>query len=442
MTIVHVVPAASVTVAGARDRAVDLVRAACIVGVVVLHAMMVGVTVDATGPSFVNASDGTWWIVPLSWVLQVMPLFFVIGGFSGATALRRARGRGGDGRGFVSARVHRLLLPAAVTVGAAGILLALLTLAGVPADLVALAGFRFGQPLWFLGVFLVCQALLPALLRLHEAAPARTIAALATTAAAVDLLRITTGVDALGFLNLAFVWLTLQQLGFFLADGWIDRLSRRTRWIAVFVAVGGLALSFASGVHSPDLVANINPPTTALLLVGVAHTALFSLFRAPLARFAARRVPAAVTGFTTPRAMTVYLWHMPVLLGLAGILAAAGMLTGVPLPAVDGPWWWLTRPVWLVVALAVTAAVAVPLARIEAVAAPAGSGSPWRIGAAVTAATAAVAMLLVAGATVATAALAVVAFALAMRLASRVDGGQRIGRSLVDSAQVSAQLAP
>ncbi len=442
MTSAHVVQTASITAVGARDRSIDLVRAVCIIGVVLLHSMMVGVTVDAAGPAFINASDGTWWIVPLSWVLQVMPLFFVIGGFAGATALRRARGRGGDGVGFVSARVHRLLLPAAVTVGVAGSLLALLTLAGVPADLVALAGFRFGQPLWFLGVFLVSQALLPALLRLHEAAPWRTIAALAGAAATVDLLRLTTGNDAIGFFNLAFVWITLQQVGFLLADGWIDRLGRRTRWIAVVVAVAGLVLSFASGVHSPDLVANINPPTTALLLVGVAHTALFSLFRAPLARFAARRVPAAITGFTTPRAMTVYLWHMPVLLGLAGILAAGAMLTGMPLPAVDGPGWWVTRPVWLAVALAATAAVAVPLSRIEALPAPPASRSVWRIGAAVFCATSVIAVLLVAGASVATACLAVAVFALSLRLASSVERGQRIAGSFVDSVQVPAHAAP
>jgi len=400
-----------------RDRAIDLVRAACIVGVVLLHAIMVGVTVTDTGPSFVNASDGTFWIVPLSWVLQVMPLFFVIGGFSGATAFRRARERGVDGVGFVAGRIHRLLLPALVTIGTAGVMLALLTAAGAPGDLVALAGFRFAQPLWFLGVFLVCQALLPALLRLHETAPLRSIAALATAAAAVDVARNATGIDALGFLNLAFVWMTLQQLGFFLADGRIDSLSRRTRVLWIAGPVAGLAVSFASGIHSPDLVANINPPTTALLLVGIAHTALLSLCRRQLARFATRPLPAEFTDFVTPRAMTVYLWHMPVLLCLAGLTAAGAMVTGIPLPAVDGSDWWLTRPAWLALALAATALVARPLARIEALPTPAPTARAWRVGVATVAGTGAVAVLLVAGTTVGTAVLAVALLGTALRLA-------------------------
>ncbi|MBD3940839.1 acyltransferase [Microbacterium sp. NEAU-LLC] len=447
MTIARAALAASTPRSGSRDRAVDLVRAACIAGVVMLHAMMVGVAVTGGVPSFVNASDGTWWVVPLSWVLQVMPLFFVIGGFSAATAYRRARERGGDAVGFVAGRVQRLLRPAIVTIGIVGLLLALLASAGVPADLVALAGFRFGQPLWFLGVFLVCQALVPALLRLHERAPYATIAALTIAATGVDVARMQSGIDGLGFLNLAFVWLALQQLGFFLADGRIDALSRRARTIAAIGAVAALAASFVSGIHSPDLVANINPPTTALLLVGVVHTALFSLLREPIARFADRPVVRRVTDFVTPRAMTVYLWHMPVLLGLAGLTAASALWTGMPLPAVDSGLWWLTRPAWLALALAVTAAVVVVAARVEAMTPPPLTSSGRRAGLGVLAGTAAVAMLLVAGTTVITATIAVALLAGALRLAradapARVEGGQRIVRSLVDRVQVSAHPAP
>jgi len=447
MTVATAAPAASALRPRGRDRAVDLVRAACILGVVVLHAMMVGVAVPDGAPSFVNASDDTWWIVPLSWVLQVMPLFFVIGGFSAATAYRRSRERGSDAVAFVAGRVHRLLRPAIVTIGVVGLLLAVLATAGVPADLVSLAGFRFSQPLWFLGVFLVCQALVPALLRCHERAPLLTIGLLAAAAAGIDAARLVSGVDALGFLNLAFVWLALQQLGFFLADGRIDALSRRTRVIAAVGAVAGLAASFVSGIHSPDLVANINPPTTALLLVGVAHTALFTLLREPIARFADRRAVSSFTDFVTPRAMTVYLWHMLVLLSLAGVTAVWGLSTGLPLPAIDGPAWWLTRPAWLALALAATAAVAITAARIEAAAPPAPTGSARRVALAVLAGTSAVALLLVVGTTVATAAIAVALLAGALRIASlpvpaRVGVGQRIGGSFVDGVQVPAPVAP
>ncbi len=405
--------------AGHRDTGIDVVRALCVLGVVLLHAVMVGVTVSETGPVFENASDGTSWIAPLSWLLQVMPLFFVIGGFSGLLAYRRLRARGGSATAFVAGRVHRLLRPALFAVGAVGVALAVLTVLGVAPDLIAVAGFRYGQPLWFLGVFLLCQALLPAFVALHERAPLRTIAFLAGAAVAVDLLRATTGNDAVGFLNLAFVWLTMQQLGFLLADGRVDALRRRTR---VVIGAGSLALLivlFLVGVYSPDLIANINPPTSALLLVGLIHTTLFSLHRTRIGRFS-RRIPvAAFTAFVTRRTMTIYLWHMPVLLAMAGATALVALLGGVALPALDSAEWWAARPLWLLSAVVLTAVVAVRVDRFENHPSPEATASHHRLALGTLLGLGGVVLLLVLGTTVATAALAVLLLVAALRLAGR-----------------------
>ena len=385
-------PAAS----GHRDTGIDFVRALCVLGVVLLHAIMVGVTVADDAPLFQNASDGTGWIAPLSWLLQVMPLFFVIGGFSGTLAYRRQLLRGSSARDFIAGRVHRLLRPALVTVAAVGLALALLTLSGVPAELIEVAGFRYGQPLWFLAMFLLCQALLPAFVALHDRAPLPTIGALAAAAVAVDVLRAVAGQEALGFLNLAFVWLALQQLGFFLADGRIDALTRRTRIVAGVAAVLLLVALFLTGVYSPDLIANINPPTAAMLLVGVAHTALLSLHRDRLARLSRRTPVAAFTAFVTRRTMTIYLWHMPVLLAMAGASAVFALTTGFALPALDSADWWAGRPLWLLSALALTAVVAVWADRFETHPAPVATGSRLRLTAAVIAGLLGVVLLLAA----------------------------------------------
>jgi peptidoglycan/LPS O-acetylase OafA/YrhL len=411
-------PAPAVSAAtGHRDTGIDLVRALCVLGVVLLHAVMVGVTMSETGPVFENASDGTSWIAPLSWLLQVMPLFFVIGGFSGLLAYRRLRARGGSATAFVAGRVHRLLRPALFTVGAVGAALAVLTVVGVAPDLIAVAGFRYGQPLWFLGVFLLCQALLPAFVALHDRAPLRTITVLAGAAVAVDVLRAVTGNDAVGFLNLAFVWLTMQQLGFLLADGRVDALRRRTR---AAIGAGSLALLvifFLGGVYSPDLIANINPPTSALLLVGLIHTTLFSLYRARIGRFS-RRIPvAAFTAFVTRRTMTIYLWHMPVLLSMAGATALAALVGGVTLPALDSAEWWAARPLWLLTAVVLTAMVAVRVDRFENHPSPEATASHRRLALATVLGLGGVVLLLVLGTTVATAALAVPLLVAALRLA-------------------------
>lgn len=438
MTVVEAPPASAsrASAPSTRDTAIDLLRALCVLGVVLLHAIMVGVTVTDAGPVFENASDGTWWILPVSWALQVMPLFFIIGGFAGIIAHRRGRERGQTDAAFVAARVHRLLRPAVLVIGLVGALLAALLLAGVPGHLVAIAGFRFAQPLWFLGVFLLCQALLPMLAAAHRRFPVVALSMLAGAAVLVDIMRAHTGVDALGFLNLAFVWLTLQQLGFFLADGTIDRLSRRTRGLGAGLALLVLIGCVATGVYSPDLVANINPPTGALLLVGVVHLALVSLLRDRIARFSRRPSPAAFSDFVNRRTMTIYLWHMPVLLTMAGGLALLSIAAGAVLPAPSSAAWWAGRPLWLLTAAVLSAVVAVSLTRFENRPAPESTSSSRRLTAAVALGIASIALLLVVGTTVVTAALAVVGLIVTLRLTRRSHEPSR-GEGVSDVIRVS-----
>ncbi len=393
MTIVQAPRAVSTTVfpRASRDTGVDFLRALCVLGVVLLHAILVGVTVGESGPVFDNARDETAWIAPLSWFLQVMPLFFVIGGFSGLLAYQRMRQRGGTAIGFVAGRVHRLLRPAILTIAVIGLALALLTVSGVPADLIATAGFRYGQPLWFLGVFLLCQALLPLLAASHERAPLRTIGALAVAAIAVDVLRAASGLEGLGFLNLAFVWMTLQQLGFFLADGSIDRLSRRVRAAAGIAALLTLVATFAFGIYSPDLIAN----------------------------------------------MTIYLWHMPVLLLMAGSTAVFALMTGMRLPALDSAGWWAGRPLWLATAVALTALVAVAFTRFESQPAPPATSSMRRLVVGTLSGLVGIVLLLALGTSVATALIAIALIAASLRLSSLSSAG-----AASQSASPTARLVP
>ncbi|MFJ4045379.1 acyltransferase [Microbacterium sp. NPDC089987] len=420
-----------------RDPAIDLVRALCIGAVVVLHSLMVGVTVTSSGPVFENAGDTGTWLVPVSWMLQVMPLFFVIGGFSGLTALRAARRRGADTSSFVVDRMRRLLIPAVVAVAAAGALLWTLQRADVAPALVEMAGYRYGQPLWFLGVFLLCQALLPAMAALHERAPLGTLAALTAAAAAVDVMGAVSGIDGIGFLNLVFVWFAMQQLGFVLADGRIDALGRGVRTGAAVAAAALLACSFTAGWFSPDLIANTNPPTTALILVGVIQTLLFSLLRPALSQVATRPLASAFTRFVSARAMTIYLWHMPVLLALAGLCALVAGATGIVLPAPDTTGWWLTRPVWLICALGVTALIALPLARMERVRLTRSSAPAAVTAAGVLLAAAAVVGLLVVGTSPVTAALAVGVWLVALALTA-VPAPARAAATALESRLATA----
>lgn len=377
-----------------RDPAVDLVRAACLIAVVTVHALMVGVSLTSGDPAgaatgtaggvvIENALESWGGFTVFSWVAQMMPLFFVLGGFASATHLRGLRRRGMRADAYVALRLRRLLPVPLAAAGAVVAGLTALTLVGLDASLVAEAGWRISQPLWFLGVYVLCSALVPAALRLHERAPGRTLAALGAAVLCVDALRAASGVDALGFANLLFVWMFVQQLGFWLADGRVPSL-RTAGW-----AVAGIVALMALGASPANLFAALNPPTAALALLGVVQLALFAAARDRLRAWAALPGIARASNAINGAAMTIYSWHMPVVIALAGLLLATGTLTGATtlLPVPLTAEWWLSRPFWIAAASLAVAAVVAVVARIErrpdphraaAAPAPAGARSPER----------------------------------------------------------------
>ena len=189
------------------------IRVALLVVVFGLHAMMFGVGVGPDGPVLQNALEGQAWFGPVSWVVQIMPLFFIAGGFSSYHHWRSMRAKGASASSYVRSRIGRLVRPAVAVVAVVASGLVVLRLAGLPEDLVATAGFRIGQPLWFLAVYLVTSALVPVMVRAHERARLLTPVVLLAAVVAVDAARLSTGVDAIGLLNLVLVFALVPRYG-------------------------------------------------------------------------------------------------------------------------------------------------------------------------------------------------------------------------------------
>lgn len=336
-----------------RDLSIDVARAWCLLVVVVLHASMAGIGVVRGGLVVGNALEGWDGFASASWFVQVMPLFFVLGGASGYLHWTRVERDGGGRRAFVADRVRRLLVPAVGAAAAVVVLLVVLSIVGVDGSLVAEAGFRASQPLWFLGVYLLCSCAVPLAVAAHRARPATTFAVLVGAVALVEVLRVVGAPPIVAVANLLFVWLLVQQLGFLLADGTIDRVPRDVLLPGAVVAVA-VALAMCSwGVGSFDLIAALNPPSAVLVVVGIAQLLVFAALRPTLRRLARRRGIGRVVRAVNERAMTIYAWHMLALLGLAGLLATSGL----PLPDPLGSEWWATRPLWLLASLVAVATV-------------------------------------------------------------------------------------
>ncbi len=345
-----------------RDLTVDLARVFCVLLVVVIHVLMIGVSRDATGALSVDRTLGEQpWFPLATWAGQVMPLFFVVGGFASATAWASTVRRGGDAGDYVRGRLLRLGRPAAAILVFLAAGLATARLLGVDPALLATVAVGIGSPLWFLAAYGITQLFVPAMAGLHARRPVVTLVALAAGGVAVDLVRHATGVTDVGLLNLLFVWLFVQQLGFVYAGARFDRIPRRML-VAVAAACYLLLVPMtSSGVWSRDMLVDLNPPMATLMVLGVAQLCLLRLARPVLARLMDTRAARAVVFAVGSRGMTVYLWHLPLAIVLTGVLLAIGAPFPEPASAI---WWWSRIPVVAGV-LGLAFAVSLAVGRLE-----------------------------------------------------------------------------
>jgi hypothetical protein len=364
----------------ARDRAIDGLRALAIVGVVVGHWLVMALTVAGDGslrstspllhlPAF----------APASWVLQLLGLFFLVGGYSAAQSLRRARASGRSYGNWLAGRLLRLARPVAAAAAALGAALPLLALLGVPSGTLRTTAVLVSQPLWFVGVYALVTALTPLALALDRRLGAWAALPPLLVVAAVDLLRYGPWQEAmpgwLGMVNLLPGWGFAYLLGVAWAGGRIGR--RGAAWLAAGGAALGLLLVLRLG-YPASMVGvpgagrvNSHPPSLLVLALAAAQSGLAIGLRERLGRLLRAPGRWAAVALVNLNAMTIFCWHQVALMAISG-LALAVAPGGVPglHDAPDDLAWVLWRLAWLPVHLAVLGGFVVAARRFE---------GPWRL---------------------------------------------------------------
>lgn len=354
-----------------RDRWADALRVGSLAVVIVGHWLMVVLTPDG---QITNALTIVPDLQPLTWVLQVMPLFFLVGGVAHSHTLASLDRREGTTTGryaaFFRSRATRLLRPTLaflvvwVVVGVVAHVSGLTSRPGAEGRLARDALVMVPQLLWFIGIYLGVCACAPVMRRLHQRHGLLVVAVLIALAGLVDLVRFN-GVEVVGNLNFAFVWLALHQLGFAWRDG---LLTTRVGW-AMFVAgftVMGLAITLGpyptSMVGLPgETVSNMAPPSFALLAQGVGIIGLAVVLRPAMAGVLARPRPWKGVLLGGPYAMTAFLWHLTALM----LVLLAIRALGITQPPVASGLWWLTRPLLFAVLAIVTAGFVAVFVRFD-----------------------------------------------------------------------------
>ncbi|MBW3595583.1 MAG: acyltransferase [Actinobacteria bacterium] len=351
-----------------RDRYVDLLRAFSITTVVLGH-WFIAIILWRDGyirvVNVVGVTSGLWL---LTWVLQVMPLFFFVGGFSNMKTYEAMRSRGQTYRDFMSARMARLWKPTLVFIGVWAVVEGLLHVFDIGRDGIFRGTFLPFGPLWFLLVYVGVIAATPLMLRLHRAGGIVIVTGLVALIAGADVLRFAFDVPGVAWLNLAFVWLLVHQIGFFYADGSLVRAGARAHLSMAVAGLAGLIALTNIGVYPRSMVgtdverlSNMNPPTLCIVALAFWLIGLAMLFRERANRWLQAKRPWMTVIAANSVIMTVFLWHLTAYLVTILLLHPLGL--GRPTDSTLS--WWLQRPVWLLAPALVLVPFVVMFGRFE-----------------------------------------------------------------------------
>ncbi|MFF0109573.1 acyltransferase family protein [Streptomyces hirsutus] len=353
-----------------RERYVDLLRALAILIVALGHWMVIVVTGGARGLEGFSALEVLLWGRPITWLGQVMPVFFMVGGFANAASLTSRTRRGGGVQDWLLDRSARLVRPTTallVTLAAAALIA---RLAGVDPAQVGRAVWLASIPLWFLLVYLVVVFLTPLMHRLHRRAGPAVLLVLVGLVAAGDVARLAFDAPTLQLGNYLFAWLAVHQIGFAWQDGTLP--VRPT--VGVALLMGGAAVAVLLTVAGPYPVSmvdipgapfgNLSPPTLALLALATAQLGLVLLLRDAGNRRLQRFGPWMAVIAVNSVILTVLLWHMSAFV-LAAVAVYASGLVPLPQPPADTGAWLLWKLSWLAVLFPVLGALVAVFGRLE-----------------------------------------------------------------------------
>ncbi len=353
-----------------RNRAIDAYRAVAMCCVALGHWLAADVRLGSGGSlSGGNALKSMTQFHILTWIFQVMPVFFCIGGFSNAASLDAHHRAGRSNGSWVRARLARLTTPSVWLAGT------WLVLYGVGAAIgqAKIAGLAVGIaaiPLWFLANYVADTALSPITLRLYRKHGIKFVGALITLFLVGEAARFPK-IHYVPQMNIVLGWLLFQIIGFAWKDGHLPTGRKlaalgAASWTICgsLVAFGPWPLSMVSVPGVGKQFANTWPPSLALMFYGLGLCS-FAIAAAPsVSRFLTNNAKAWKTVvIANTMTMTSYLWHFTALAAAALLLSKTTHL--LPKAAIGTGSWWLQKLPLMGAAFIVLALIVVMLSPKE-----------------------------------------------------------------------------
>lgn len=332
-----------------RDIYIDFLRTGSLLIVVVWHWLFNVVNWRADGPHFGNpiaTTEGFW---ALTWLFQVLPIFFLVGGFSHLVSWESTQRKGGGYGQFVSKRLRRLLVPVVICLAAAAAGWLIATILFPDVVWVGRAIYLMLSPLWFLGIYLTLMLLTPLAVWLHRRGGEIVPVAIGGLVVGVDVLRFRYHLKGIEYVNLLLVWALAHQLGFFWRR--LVAAPRRAAWCLTLGGFFALAALTSIGLYPRSMVgvpgeaiSNMGPPTLCIVALTYFQVGVVLLMRERVTQWLQTAELKQFMGWAGERAMTLYLWHFP---GFA-LAYALVSVAGLGVPEVANSTWWVQRPLWAV----------------------------------------------------------------------------------------------
>ncbi|MCP4074449.1 MAG: acyltransferase [Hyphomicrobiales bacterium] len=332
-----------------RNRTADFFRAAAITVVIFGHWLVsVPYYVDGSLQFTILLSTQPW-TQYVTWLMQVMPIFFFVGGFSNAASWASAQHDPAKRRAWQASRLKRLLMPITPLILLWSLFASIAGYAGLDPDIIRTASQAALIPVWFLAVYIMVTVIVPITAKAWEKFGLWSVAFLVFGAAMIDFIAFAGGVGWVRWSNYAFVWLGMHQLGYWWFGGVKNKVAPvlliAAGLVSLYVLIGLLGYPVAMISVPGEEVSNTRPPTFAMFAIGFTQVGLILLVTDKVANWLQNPKPWAVVILVGQRIMTVYLWHLTALLIVVGLMFLADGFGLRMLPGTSE--WWLSRPLWI-----------------------------------------------------------------------------------------------
>jgi len=333
-----------------RNRYVDFLRSVSILIVITGHWLIATafyVDGNLAQGKLLQSEPWTQW---LTWLFQVMPIFFIVGGYSNAVSLESARRKHVAYAGWLAARLHRLVAPLLVLLFFWAALAVVMKFFGVSASVIQYSTQVALIPIWFLAIYIMVVILAPATYWFWQRYGFASFWIFVAVAILIDVAFFVFDLQWMGWSNYFWVWLAVHHLGFAWRDGRLGSPGR----LLLYSALGLVAMSlliFAGPyplamVGSPDEgLSNTMPPKITLIALAIFQFGLLLSIEGTMRRVLNNwRLWTAIV-LINSMIMTVYLWHITIMVILISLLYLAnGFGLGLEPGTTE---WWLSRPLWV-----------------------------------------------------------------------------------------------